>query len=294
MTFFCENSLMEIIKSKTKFKKVIKLAKAQGNSIGFVPTMGYLHQGHISLIEQCLKENDLTVVSIFVNPAQFAPNLDLDRYPRNLERDQNILVNAGVDYLFYPPVADIYPDDYATWVEVEKLTSFLDGASRPGYFKGICTVVLKLFNIVNPDTSYFGQKDLQQALVIKKMIADLHLDIELKILPIVREADGLAMSSRNAYLNEKERAIAPQLYQALLKAQQLYLNGEVKATILIEAVKSLLKENNELEIDYVEIVDLQELQPLETIKDRGCLALAINLHGTRLIDNIILEKNIYE
>ena len=281
---------MKIIKSNTQLTKTIKLAKAQGNSVGFVPTMGYLHQGHMSLVEKCLEDNDVTVVSIFVNPAQFGPNMDLDRYPRDLDRDCQILTQAGVDYLFYPSITEIYPDGYATWIEVEKLTKFLDGASRPGYFKAICTVVLKLFNIVSPDISYFGQKDLQQALVIKKMISDLHLDIELKILPIIREADGLAMSSRNAYLRGEDRAIAPLIYQALQQAQKLYLDGEVNTSVLIEKVKSLLNSTNEFKIDYVEIVDLYALQPLETITERCCLAIAVDLHGTRLIDNIILEK----
>lgn len=281
---------MKIIKSNTQLTKAIKLAKVKGNSVGFVPTMGYLHQGHISLVAQCLEDNDVTVVSIFVNPAQFGPNMDLDRYPRNLDRDCQILTQAGVDYLFYPSITEIYPDGYATWIEVEKLTKFLDGASRPGYFKAICTVVLKLFNIVNPDTSYFGQKDLQQALVIKKMISDLHLDIELKILPIIREADGLAMSSRNAYLKGEDRAMAPLIYQALQQAQKLYLDGEINTSVLIETVKSLLNSRNEFKIDYVEIVDLHNLQPLETVTDRCCLAIAVDLHGTRLIDNIILEK----
>jgi len=272
-----------------ELREHLKPLKIQGKSIGFVPTMGFLHQGHISLIEKSISENAVTVVSIFVNPAQFQPNMDLDRYPRNLARDQAMLQNAGVNFLFYPEVKEIYPEDYQTWVEVYKLTDLLDGASRAGYFKGICTIVLKLFNIVQADRTYFGQKDIQQACVIQKMIKDLHLEIDLKIMPIIRENDGLAMSSRNAYLNDNDRKIAPLLYKALNEAKKHFEQGEKRANILTKIVRSILMQEKSFIIDYIDIVDEQTMQRVEQINDKSYLALAVDLHGTRLIDNIELH-----
>jgi len=276
---------MLTIETIEKLKTALKPLKMQGKSIGFVPTMGFLHQGHLSLIEQSIADNPITVVSIFVNPAQFQPNMDLDRYPRDLARDTALLEKAGVDFLFFPDVTEIYPENYQTWVEVYQLTDLLDGASRAGYFKGICTIVLKLFNIVQPDKTYFGQKDIQQARVIQKMIADLHLDIDLKILPIIRENDGLAMSSRNSYLNEKDRKIAPLLYKALCEAEKRFEQGEHRANKLIQIVHSILSQESAFIIDYIDIVDANTLQRVEQVTNTAYLALAVDLHGTRLIDN---------
>lgn len=282
---------MRTVETIESVKSVLKPLKMQGKSIGFVPTMGFLHQGHLSLVEQSIAENVITVVSIFVNPAQFQPNTDLSRYPRDLVRDKALLEKAGVNFLFFPDVREIYPDDYHTWVEVYSLTDLLDGASRVGYFKGICTIVLKLFNIVQPDKTYFGQKDIQQARVIQKMIVDLHLDIDLKILPIIRENDGLAMSSRNTYLNESDRKIAPLLYKALCEAKKYFEQGENQADKLTTIVRSILTQEQAFMIDYIDIVDANTLQRVERITDKAYLALAVNLHGTRLIDNIELYEN---
>lgn len=276
---------MEIIRQIDQLRQRLK---GQGR-VGFVPTMGYLHAGHMSLVERCIKENPISVVSIFVNPTQFGPNMDLDRYPRDMERDQALLEQAGVDYLFYPAVEAIYPPGFATWTEVEGLTEHLDGASRPGYFRGICTVVLKLFNIVRPDVAYFGQKDIQQALVIRRMIADLHLEIDLTIMPTVREPEGLAMSSRNAYLNTEERETALLLYRSLQVAKKLFDRGETRAAVVKQQVRQLLESGDGITVDYVEVVDLQDVQPVESLGHGGCVAIAVDLNGTRLIDNIILE-----
>lgn len=260
-------------------------------SIGFVPTMGYLHQGHLSLVEMSKKENDVTVVSIFVNPTQFAPNEDLDAYPRDLDRDARLLEELGVDVLFFPDAADIYPEGYRCFVEVEELGKKLCGLSRPHHFRGVVTIVLKLFNMVQPGAAYFGRKDAQQAVIIKKMAADLNLPVTVRTAPIVRDTDGLALSSRNVYLSEQERQAALSLPRALQAAQEKIRNGFNNA----EGIKSFILEQLEKEplvkVDYVEAVQLDNLEPLQTIDTGGTLtAAAVWVGKTRLIDNFILGE----
>ena len=279
---------MKVVTTVRELRECIAAERRQGRTIGFVPTMGFLHEGHLSLTRESVKETDFTVVSIFVNPTQFGPNMDLDRYPRDFAGDCAKLESCRADLVFAPQANEVYPGGFGTWIEVDRLPNLLDGASRPGYFRGICTVVLKLFNMVVPDRTYFGQKDMQQALVLRKMIADLNLPLALVIMPIVREADGLAMSSRNSYLKGEARTVAPELFKALKLAQAAFEQGTRTRSELVALVKEQLARFPEFAIDYVEVVDLTELQLLEQIDSCALLALAVNLQGTRLIDNIIL------
>jgi len=260
-----------------------------GKSVGVVPTMGYLHEGHLALCRQSVCDNDVTVATIFVNPAQFGPNMDLERYPRDEAGDLAKLDREHVTHAFIPDDGQMYPEGYSTWIDVETLSELLDGASRPGYFRGIATIVLKLFNIVRPDRAYFGEKDIQQGLIVGKMIEDLNLGIELKLHPTVREPDGLAMSSRNAYLSPEDRAIAPELFHALSIARELFAGGERSAEKLVEAVGKHLSAFPSFDIDYVEVTEMRTVQRLESVEPPAILALAVDLHGTRLIDNVILR-----
>ncbi len=288
---------MKIIKTIDGIKKEIK--KHQGQSIGFVPTMGYLHQGHLSLIEQSKKENDVTVVSIFVNPTQFGPNEDFNRYPRDLQRDEALLKELDVDLLFFPNSMEMYPSGYSTYVEVETMGKVLCGKSRPTHFRGVTTVVLKLFNIVNPTNAYFGQKDAQQAILLKRMATDLNLDITIKVMPIVRDPDGLALSSRNAYLSVEEREAALHLPRALAKAKR-EIEAGLKDTSKIKAlIEKELKKSPLITIDYVEVVTLdrlenfpihQEGQTVDINMNNTLAAAAVRVGKTRLIDNFILGE----
>ncbi len=288
---------MKIIKTIDGIKKEIK--KHQGQSIGFVPTMGYLHQGHLSLIEQSKKENDVTVVSIFVNPTQFGPNEDFNRYPRDLQRDEALLKELDVDLLFFPNSMEMYPSGYSTYVEVETMGKVLCGKSRPTHFRGVTTVVLKLFNIVNPTNAYFGQKDAQQAILLKRMATDLNLDITIKVMPIVRDPDGLALSSRNAYLSVEEREAALHLPRALAKAKR-EIEAGLKDTSKIKAlIEKELKKSPLITIDYVEVVTLdrlenfpihQEGQTVDINMNNTLVAAAVRVGKTRLIDNFILGE----
>jgi pantoate--beta-alanine ligase len=259
--------------------------------VGIVPTMGFLHEGHLALVEKCRADCQTCVVTIFLNPTQFGPKEDLDRYPRDIERDIGLLKERSVDVLFRPQAADMYPDDFETYVAVEKLSQVLCGQSRPGHFRGVTTVVLKLFNLVRPHTAYFGQKDAQQALIIKRMIADLNLGIQLQTLPTVRDKDGLALSSRNRYLSVDQRKEALYLPRALSKARFLINEGVLEtARVRDEAVEEL-KKGKDVEIEYLEIVDLIDLQPRETIDPNNTLvAAAVRVGDTRLIDNFILGE----
>ncbi len=260
-------------------------------SIGFVPTMGYLHQGHLSLVEMSKKDNDVTVVSIFVNPTQFAPNEDLDTYPRDLDRDSRLLEEMGTDVLFFPDAADIYPEDYHTYVEVEELGTKLCGKSRPSHFRGVVTIVLKLFNMVQPGFAYFGRKDAQQAVIIKKMVADLNLPVTIRTAPIVRDTDGLALSSRNVHLSVEEREAALNLPRALKEAQKMIGSGIRDAVEIRNVILDKLKSEPLIKVDYVEIVRLNNLEPLQTIEPENTLtAAAIWVGKTRLIDNFILGE----
>ena len=278
---------MKIITSISGMRAFLSWAKSKNKTIGFVPTMGYLHPGHLSLIKQAKMGCDICVVSIFVNPLQFGPKEDYQKYPQELELDRILAKSAGADAIFHPDVKEMYPDNYFTYVNVEKLTAGLCGESRPGHFKGVTTVVAKLFNIIQPDIAYFGQKDYQQAIVIKKMSADLNMPLKIKIMPTVREPDGLALSSRNSYLNAQERIEALCLYQALQKAKALIHKGEKDRPRIIKMIRTEILKNKSAKIDYVTIADPQTLLPLNRINGKTLIALAVWIGKTRLIDNIL-------
>lgn len=258
-------------------------------SVGLVPTMGYLHEGHITLVKRARAENDHVVATIFVNPTQFGPHEDLACYPRDLPRDLAMLEKAGTDLVFVPPVAEIYPPGYSTYVTVEKVTERLEGASRPGHFRGVATVVAKLFNIVEPTRAYFGQKDAQQLRVIRKMVADLNLNLDIVPVPTVREPDSLAMSSRNSYLNPQERQAAVVLWRALSLAQRLWSQGERKAGRLRQEMTQLIEKEPLARIDYVSVAHLESLEELEHLSGTALVSLAVYIGKTRLIDNVVLQ-----
>lgn len=280
-----------VLNSIEDIKRFIKNAKSKGNTVGFVPTMGFLHKGHLSLIEKAREENDIVVVSIFVNPTQFGPNEDFETYPRDIESDTKLAKEAGADVIFNPSVLEIYPGESSTWVNVEgDITSVLCGASRPTHFRGVTTVVNMLFNIVEPTKAYFGQKDAQQAAVLTKMVRDLHMNLELVICPIVRESDGLALSSRNTYLSDEERAQATILNKSLQLAVEAYLQGEKDTIKLIEIIKNSITTMPLAEIDYVSIYAYPTLSEIKTINQTAIAAVAVKFGKTRLIDNVIIEK----
>ncbi len=280
---------MKTIENIARMMTFAKMMKKEGKSIGFVPTMGYLHEGHISLVKTARKHTDIVVMSIFVNPAQFGPNEDYAAYPKNLKHDEELAGAAGVDVIFYPSAKDMYPDGYATYVNVEKLTDTLCGRSRPAHFKGVATIVAKLFGIVKPDIAYFGQKDAQQAIVIKKMTEDLNMGVEIKVLPIIRESDGLAMSSRNIYLSEPERKDAPIIYEALKKAESLIKTGERNPNIVLKVMAEMIGAKPAARIDYISIVNAKYLTDVNTISGDILIAVAVFVGKTRLIDNIIMS-----
>jgi pantoate--beta-alanine ligase len=265
-------------------------SRRAGKKIALVPTMGALHEGHLALMDYGRSRADLLVVSIFVNPLQFGPKEDLVKYPRDLERDSLLTEKRGVDILFFPEVRDFYPDFYQTTVTVEKVTQNLCGASRPGHFQGVTTVVCKLFHIVKPHLAIFGQKDYQQWMAIRQMVEDLNMDIVVFGYPTVREADGLAMSSRNVYLSPEERVSALSLSQALKEAQALFLKGEKKASVLLRRVADVIEQQPHTRLDYAKICHPRTLEEITDIKDRGVLALAVWVGSTRLIDNGLLEN----
>jgi len=272
-----------------KIDDMNRLRQELAEPVGFVPTMGYLHEGHLSLVKKARDENSSVVVSIFVNPTQFGLHEDLAGYPRDPQRDLAMLQKEKTDVVFMPSVAEMYPSGFNSWVEVDKLTERLEGASRPGHFRGVTTVVAKLFNIVQPTRAYFGQKDAQQAIVIKKMVADLNMNLEVVTLPTVREPDGLAMSSRNTYLNPQERQAALVLYQVLCLAQQLWSQGERSADRLRREMITLIQKELLANIEYVSIADNETLDELDTVKSPALVSLAVKIGKTRLIDNIVLE-----
>ena len=276
---------MQIIQ---KIDEMRRLRPGLTEPVGFVPTMGYLHQGHLSLVKAAKDENSSVVVSIFVNPAQFGPREDFARYPRDTERDLDLLNKEGVTVVFQPSVTEMYPERFDTWVKVDKLAQPLEGAARPEHFQGVTTVVTKLFNIVQPAKAYFGQKDAQQALVIKKMVADLNMNLEIVTLPTVRETDGLAMSSRNRYLGPDERRAAPILYQALNLAQKLYREGERDADKIREKMAALIRQESLVRIEYLSIANGETLDELDTVSPPSLVSLAASIGRTRLIDNIVL------
>ena len=280
---------MKIIRTIKQVRQAIAIQKKQGKMIGLVPTMGALHEGHLSLIRLAKKHSDFVVVSIFVNPAQFGPKEDFKKYPRDLKKDAALCQTAGADLIFAPAPEEIYSKNFSTYVNVEGLTQGLCGASRPGHFRGVATVVAKLFNIVRPDVAVFGQKDAQQLVVIRQMTADLDLPVKIIGAPIVRERDGLAMSSRNAYLTLEERAEATMLFRALLKAKALADSGQGTAVRIKNEIKKILYRDAPLgEIDYIEIVDNETLKPVKQVQKNTLIALAVKFPNARLIDNVLL------
>ncbi len=282
---------MEIIQKINRLKSLSRKLKNSGKTISFVPTMGALHEGHLSLVEIARKIADVVVVSIFVNPIQFGPNEDFEKYPRNLSKDVELLTQKGVDYVFTPEVNEFYGENFQTYIEVKELTDNLCGRSRPGHFRGVTTVVAKLFTILNPDVAIFGQKDGQQAIVIKKMVEDLFFPIKIVIAPIVREEDGLAMSSRNSYLSKEEREIASNLYKALELGGITILKGERNANAVKEKILEFLRGIEGIKVDYIEIVERNTLKPAEKIKGDIMIAGAVFVGNTRLIDNISIYVN---
>ncbi len=277
---------MEIFKDPKEIQNFLINLKKNGKKISFVPTMGYLHEGHLSLMRKARKYGDILVVSIFVNPTQFGPNEDLDRYPRDFEGDQKKCEKIPVDIIFYPTNENMYPENFQTYVEVTKVTKNLCGLSRPTHFRGVATVVAKLFNIIQPDYAFFGEKDFQQLVVIKQMVRDLNFPIEIIGCPIVREPDGLAMSSRNAYLNKEERAQALCLYKSICKVKELFQNGERNVSVLLDEAEKVIKSYPLAEIDYVKIVDINTMEDVKEEIDKPALyAVAVKIGNTRLIDN---------
>ncbi|MDK2822382.1 MAG: pantoate--beta-alanine ligase [Clostridia bacterium] len=278
-----------LVKTIKEVRNIIKQNKLREKTVGLVPTMGYLHEGHLSLIRKAKQDNDFVIVSIFVNPIQFGPNEDFEDYPRDLDRDYKLAIEAGANLIFNPSVEEMYPQEIKTFVEVRDLTENLCGLSRPGHFRGVTTVVAKLFNIVQPDKAYFGQKDAQQVSVISKMVQDLNFDLEIVPCPIVRENDGLAMSSRNVYLKATERKSALLLSQSLFQAQELINKGERNAENIKDFITATLQKDEKCDIDYVKIVDFDTLKDIEILKGNVLVALAVKIGKTRLIDNIIME-----
>lgn len=280
---------MFVVENIKEIREIVKREKQAGKSIGFVPTMGYLHEGHLSLIKKAKEQNDFVVVSVFVNPTQFGAGEDYETYPREIERDSNLAKSVGADIVFNPSVEEMYPEGYQTDVEVQKITKMLCGASRPGHFKGVTTVVCKLFHIVNPDRAYFGQKDAQQVAVIQQMVRDLHMDLKIISCPIVREIDGLALSSRNTYLNEEERKAGLILSKSLFKAQVMIENGEHDGVKIRDFIIGNIDKEPLANIDYVEVLNAYSLEKVDELKGEILIAIAVKIGKTRLIDNIRIK-----
>jgi len=280
---------MQVIKSIKEMQALSREFRSQGKTTGFVPTMGALHEGHLSLIRRSRMENDVTVVSIFVNPVQFGPKEDFERYPRDIEGDLEKLSPLNVDAVFIPETSEMYPYSFSTFIDVGSIGRVLCGFSRPGHFNGVATVVTKLFNIVMPHNAYFGQKDFQQAVVIKKLVRELNLGIEIIVCSTIREADGLAMSSRNSYLNEEERKKATILYRALKHGEGLIAMGIKDSTRIKEDMKEIIKSKPMVEVEYIEIVEPENLERVERIESTAVICLAARLGTTRLIDNLIVS-----
>lgn len=276
---------MRVVKSVKEVRDAVKEWKSQGLSVGFVPTMGYLHEGHESLIKKAVKDNDRVVVSIFVNPMQFGPTEDLDKYPRDLERDSKLCENAGANLIFHPEKEEMYFEDFSSYVDINGLSDELCGKSRPIHFRGVCTVVTKLFNIVNPDRAYFGEKDAQQLAIIRRFVRDLNIDIEIIGCPIIREEDGLAKSSRNTYLSKEERQAALILSQSLNLAKDAINSGEGNSSVVIDIISNSIKKEPLAKIDYIEVVDSLSMKPVKTIEKSVLVAIAVYIGKTRLIDN---------
>ncbi|UCE99141.1 MAG: pantoate--beta-alanine ligase [Planctomycetota bacterium] len=282
---------MEVAKTIESVRSLVKAARREAKKIGLVPTMGALHIGHISLIETAVKECDFVVVSIFVNPTQFGPTEDFEKYPRPLEADLEICKKAGIDIVFAPATEQMYPRENFTSVNVEKLTEQLCGRSRPGHFRGVATICAKLFNIVQPDIAYFGQKDSQQAIVIKKMVADLNMPLRIAICPTVREPDGLAVSSRNQYLTKEQKKEATYIYKSLQKAQEMIDAGITDCETIIRQMYSILNQAPSIKIEYVSVVDAETVQNIDQIAGKVLVAVAARIGLARLIDNILVDAS---
>jgi len=283
---------MEIINRRQRMSSVTrKLRREQDKTIGLVPTMGALHEGHLSLVREARRMCDVVVVSVFVNPAQFGPGEDFARYPRDLTSDTTKLSDYNVEYIFAPSLEEIYPKAFSTYVTVEGLSDQLEGAVRPGHFRGVATVLTVLFNTVRPDFAFFGQKDAQQTLIVKRLVRDLAFDTEIVVLPTVREDSGLALSSRNSYLDGRERVAAAVLYRALLHAKEAYASGEHSARRLAEAVRAQIEIEPRAQLEYVSVADAETMEKLDKLSDDRptLIAIAARIGGTRLIDNIVLQ-----
>jgi len=277
---------MQVVKTITEIRALRQNLKG---SVGFVPTMGFLHEGHLALVRRAKAENSVVAVSIYVNPTQFGPREDFGAYPRDMDRDLELLRKEGTDIVFVPSDGEMYPTGFSSWVDVEKVTEPLEGATRPGHFRGVATVVAKLFNTVQPTRAYFGQKDAQQAVVIKRMVTDLDMSLEVVIVPTVRERDGLAMSSRNVYLSPKERQAATVLFKALMLARQLRKAGEKDAEKIRRQMTECIRKEPLARIDYVSIADTERLEELDLLERPALASLAVKIGKTRLIDNILLD-----
>jgi len=265
--------------------------RRKGKLIGLVPTMGALHEGHLSLVRMARKKSDVVVVSIFVNPTQFGPGEDFQKYPRVFPQDKKLLQKEKCDIIFYPSAKQIYPENYLTFVDVEDITTRLEGASRPGHFRGVATIVAKLFNIVQPDLAFFGQKDAQQVVVVKKMVSDLNFPVKIIVCPTVRDQKGLALSSRNSYLSPDEKCQALCLYEALEKARDLIQLGQTNPQVVISSMQTVIQKSPLAEIDYVAITDTKRLLPVDKIRGDVLISLAVRVGNTRLIDNICVRAN---
>jgi pantoate--beta-alanine ligase len=282
---------MKICHTIDEMRAARHAARREGKAVGLVPTMGALHEGHLSLVRMARAQCDLVVVSIFINPLQFGPHEDLAKYPRNFDRDRDLLEREGVEVIFAPTVEEMYPAGAITYVTVEALSDRLCGRSRPGHFRGVTTVVSKLFHIVEPDRAFFGQKDAAQSVIIRRMVRDLDIPVQVVIGPIVREPDGLAMSSRNAYLDASQRLSALVLHRSLLAVQERFDRGERKVQALIEAGKQVFSEDPSVRLDYLEIVDPETLDPVDDLSQRALVAVAAFVGKARLIDNVVLSES---
>jgi len=281
--------LTEVVTTKSEVRERVAAVRAAGKSVGFVPTLGALHVGHRALLEKSVAENDFTVCSIFVNPTQFGPADDLGRYPRRLEQDRQLAEEVGVDLVFVPGQDEMYAEEHTTWVEEERLTEGLCGARRPGHFRGVTTVCMKLFNIVAPDRAYFGQKDYQQLKVVKRMVRDLNLPLEIRSVATVRDEDGLAVSTRNQYLSDEDRQASLALRRSLLTGADRIAGGERSPRATADVVRSEIVLGGKLHVDYIEIVDAETLEPAVPLEGRVVIAVAVYCGDTRLIDNIIVD-----
>lgn len=281
---------MKIVVAADEVREQVREWRREGFSVGLVPTMGYLHEGHKSLIDKAVEQNDRVVVSVFVNPIQFGPGEDLATYPRDLERDAALCGAAGASLIFHPEKENMYFDDFCTYVDMDGLTKGLCGKTRPTHFRGVCTVVSKLFNIVQPDRAYFGQKDAQQLAVIRRMVRDLNFNLEIIGCPIIREEDGLAKSSRNTYLSSEERKAATILHKGLLRGEELIQNGEKSASVIIGEITRVIESEPLAKIDYVEVVDFERIEKIDIIEGTVLTAVAVYIGKTRLIDNFIITR----